>query len=497
MFEEIAMTPTRRTLFMGAAALSGALAAARVLTPDKAYAAEALAATADWSLATADVEGDVAPRAMRLVHGRAPAGLSGSLYRNGPAKFRRPGGSDQHWFDGDGLIRRWRIEDGQVSLAARFADTPKRRQETEADAMLMPGFGTVADPRARIGSNDDASPANTSVRLVGDRLWALWEAGSPLAMDPETLETEGFVALRPDLKGMPFLAHPRIEPDGRIWNLGLNGRQAVVWRLAANGALEAADVVALPRASYIHDFTATAKHLVIVLQPWVHNRSVMPLSAGFDWTPEAGTQVLVIDKADLTKRRVFELPAFGFFHLGDAWEEADGTIRFDASVHRDMGFAERGAVEVLNGLPLDVDPAEMAMVVLEAGGRGRLERTGVVGEFPRSDPRRAGQARRFSLHTTGERKDRPLAGAVAVTDWTSGRTRSFDFGPGHVTDEMVYVPKPGGRHEADAWLVGPTINLKAGVSELHVLDLMHVEDGPVATWRADVALPAAFHGNWV
>jgi carotenoid cleavage dioxygenase-like enzyme len=26
---------------------------------------------------------------------------------------------------------------------------------------------------------------------------------------------------------------------------------------------------------------------------------------------------------------------------------------------------------------------------------------------------------------------------------------------------------------------------------------MHVEDGPVATWRADVALPAAFHGNWV
>jgi carotenoid cleavage dioxygenase-like enzyme len=52
-------------------------------------------------------------------------------------------------------------------------------------------------------------------------------------------------------------------------------------------------------------------------------------------------------------------------------------------------------------------------------------------------------------------------------------------------------------HEAEAWLVGPTINLKAGVSELHVLDLMHVEDGPVATWRADVALPAAFHGNWV
>lgn len=491
------MTPSRRTLFMGAAALTASLAAARVLTPDIAYAAQALAVASDWSLATADVEGDVAPRALSLVHGRPPQGLSGSLYRNGPAKFRRAGGASQHWFDGDGLIRRFRIEHGQASLAARFADTAKRRQEMEVGAMLMPGFGTVADPRARIASADDVSPANTSVHKVGDRLWALWEAGSPLAMDPETLATEEFVTLRPDLKHMPFLAHPRIEPDGRIWNLGLNGAQAVVWRLAADGTLEAAEVIALPRASYVHDFSATASHLVIVLQPWVHARDVMPISAAFDWTPEVGTRVLVIDKADLSRRRVYELPAFGFFHVGDAWEETDGTIRFDLCVHRDMDFAARGAHEILNGVPLGGDPAELAMVVLEAGGRGRLERTGVVGEFPRGDPRRAGRARRFSIHTTGERQDRPLASAVGVTDWRSGRTRTFDFGPDHVTDEMVYVPKPGGAHEADAWLVGPSINLKAGVTELHVVDMARVEDGPVCTWRADIALPAAFHGNWV
>ena len=61
---------------------------------------------------------------------------------------------------------------------------------------------------------------------------------------------------------------------------------------------------------------------------------------------------------------------------------------------------------------------------------------------------------------------------------------------------MVHVPKPGMSGEADAWLVGPTINLREGVTELHVLDMARVEDGPVCTWRADVALPAAFHGNW-
>ena len=485
------MTPSRRAFLMGAAAVSAA-----VLTPDAALAAQTGAATRDWALVTADVEADIAPHAMRRLHGQAPAGLEGALYRNGPAKFRRPGGAAGHWFDGDGLIRRFRIRDGQAELAARFADTPKRRQETRLDAMVMPGFGTAADPRAEIGSVDDANAANTALLMVGDSLWALWEAGSPLALDPETLATHDFVSLRPDLKGMPFLAHPRVEPGGRIWNLGMNGDQAVVWRLAADGTLEDARVIALPRASYVHDFTATARHLVIVLQPWIRARSVMPYSAGFDWRPEAGTQVLVLDKADLTVRRLYTLPSFGFFHLGDAWETADGAIQFDVCAHEDMRFATLGGGEVLNGVPLGGQPARLAFVTLALDGRGSLERTGIVAEFPRSDPRRAGLARRLSLYTTGETPGRPFARAVGLYDRDAQQARSFDFGSDHVLDEMVFVPKPGATDERDAWLIGPSINLAARTSELHVLDVARIEDGPVVSWRSDTVVPAGFHGLW-
>ncbi|WP_417232583.1 carotenoid oxygenase family protein [Brevundimonas sp.] len=485
------MTPSRRAFLMGAAAVSAA-----VITPDAVLAAQTTAAAPDWSLVTADVEADIAPHAMQRFHGRAPAGLEGALYRNGPAKFRRPGGDAGHWFDGDGLIRRFRLGDGQAEMAARFADTPKRRQETRLDAMLMPGFGTVADPRAEIGSVDDANAANTAVLMVGDSLWALWEAGSPLAMNPETLATRDFVSLRPDLKGMPFLAHPRVEPGGRIWNLGMNGDQALVWRLAADGTLEDAQVIALPRASYVHDFTATARHLVIVLQPWIRARQVVPFNAGFDWRPDEGTQVLVLDKADLTVRRLYTLPTFGFFHLGDAWETADGAIRFDVCAHEDMRFAAQGGGEMLNGVPLGGQAARLALVTLTADGRGRFESTGIAAEFPRSDPRRAGQARRLSLHTTGETPGRPFARAVGLYDWHAQQARSFDFGPDHVLDEMVFVPKPDATDERDAWLIGPSINLAAGSSELHVLDVARIEDGPVVSWRSDTVVPAGFHGIW-
>ncbi|HEX8256998.1 MAG TPA: carotenoid oxygenase family protein [Allosphingosinicella sp.] len=479
---------SRRAMMLGAASL--------VATPDMSWAAKALAIASDWSLATADVEADLQPRALRLASGRAPKGLEGSLYRNGPAKFRRPGRSAGHWFDGDGLIRRFRIADGEASLAARFADTPKRRLETRLGAMVMPGFGSASDPRAELRGPDDANAANTSVLPVGDKVWALWEGGSPMALDGATLASEGFVTLRPDLKAMPFSAHPRIEPDGRVWNLGINGKQAMVWRLSAAGALEAAELIELPRASYLHDFTATARHLVVVLQPWIHHREVFPLARGYSWRPETGTQVLIIDKADLSRRRIVELPPFGFFHLGDAWEEADGTIRFDVCAYPDMRFAASGASDLLDSQYDGGGWSEMVLAMLPLRGPGRLERTSVGAEFPKGDARRAGLPRRFSVHTAGDTPGRPMATGVGVTDWRSGRTRTFDFGPNHVVDEMVPVPKPGSTAEDQAWLVGPTINLKAGVTELHVLDMARVEDGPIATWAADVALPASFHGRW-
>ena len=52
------------------------------------------------------------------VEGRLPAGLRGTLYRNGPGLLARKGQRYRHWFDGDGLIRRYnRWESEATGLA--------------------------------------------------------------------------------------------------------------------------------------------------------------------------------------------------------------------------------------------------------------------------------------------------------------------------------------------------------------------------------------------
>ena len=167
------MNPSRRTLLAGGAALGAAAA----LSPERLWAAAAQG-RADWSLALQDLETDLAPRAMRLVQGRAPAQLSGALYRNGPAKFRR-GGEVAHWFDGDGLVRAFRIGEGRAELAARFVDTPKRRNDAAAGSIVTPGFGTRGSSKARLGRTDDANAANTAMLSVGATVATATGDGAP------------------------------------------------------------------------------------------------------------------------------------------------------------------------------------------------------------------------------------------------------------------------------------------------------------------------------
>lgn len=467
-----------------------AAASSAIITPERALAGSTPAA---WTLGVADLEGDVDPRALTPIAGRAPADFAGILYRNGPAKFRRGASSAGHWFDGDGLIRRFQIADGRATLAARFADTAKRRLETHLDRIVTPGFGTPQAPGAEIGNNDDANAANTNVMLLDGELLALWEGGSATRLDPESLLTAGVKTFRDDLRHMPFSAHPRFEADGSVWNFGGNGRVTGLWHIGADGRLINFAVLPLPRASYFHDFTITARHIVIVLQPWLQTRFGFPISTTMAWQPELGTQIMVIAKNDLSQRRIYELPSFSAFHYSDGWEEADGTIRFAGCLEADPTFGQISASALLRGENIVAPRPMLHQIVLYPDGKAALEQTGVEAEFPASDRRRVGEAHRLTAHVTGYHDNGPFPHAIATWDWQRGRGESFNFGEHQLVEEFQYAPGSTSR-EGDGWLIGSTLNLRAGASELHVLRADRVAAGPVASWRADIALPLSFHG---
>ncbi len=477
------MSISRRSL-LSAFAAAGALAAA-----GPAFATEPQTA---WSPGL-----DNAPAAgfdeavMRLVHGRAPRGLEGTHFRNGPGWFRYADSATGHWFDGDGFVQRFAIADGRATHAGRFVDTPKRRLEQREQRIIAPGFGTRGAPDAPVQGPDDVNAANTSVMIVGDELWALWEGGSPTRLDPRSLQTIGFNTFRADLAGMPFLAHPKVEPNGRIWNLGVSGNRAMIWRLSADGALQDAQVIPLPSRSYIHDWAVTERHLIIPLQPWLHQRLVAPIVDGFEWRGDQPFRVMVLDKNDYTNQRIYELPAMFFFHTGDAWEDADGTIRFDLCVTPDAQFVSQDARAMINSQVPQGESAELVMAVLHADGRAELQRSGQRGEFPQTDRRRQGVSRDL-VAMVDDRADNRLG----VMNWRSGAYQSYAFGADQMVQEHLFVPKPGRSGEHESWLIGATLNARENATELHVFDAAAVGDGPVATWRSRYHAPLGFHSTW-
>ena len=183
---------------------------------------------------------------------------------------------------------------------------------------------------------------------------------------------------------------------------------------------------------------------------------------------------------------------FSFFHLADGWEEKDGTIRFDGCIEADPTFGQRAASALLRGEHIKAPTPMLTQFVLGPDGKAEMQMERTAAEFSANDKSIAGQARRFTTHVTGYRQT-PFPHAIASWDWSKGRDDKFDFGDHPLVEEFLFVAK--GEGERNGWLMGTTLNLKAGRTELHLLDARRVSEGPVATWQANVPLPLTFHGT--
>jgi carotenoid cleavage dioxygenase len=167
---------------------------------------------------------------------------------------------------------------------------------------------------------------------------ALWEAGAPWEIDESDLSTHGMYAFSEETRGVPFSAHPRIEPDGTLWNVGYasSANLLVLWHIGSDGKIKKMGKVAASPITMVHDFVVTERHIVVLFAPFHYeHRDAPSFLQAHQWHPADPTRVLVVDKNDFSTYRWLELPAQWVFHFGNAWEDKDGVIRFDAASYED------------------------------------------------------------------------------------------------------------------------------------------------------------------
>lgn len=444
------------------------------------------------------------------IEGSVPEWLTGTLLRNGPAKFEVGEQRFKHWFDGLAMLHKFSFGGGSVSYANRFLRGKAYEAAEREGKIAYSEFAT--DPcrsifrrAATLFRPMFTDNCNVNLTRLGEEYVAMTETPLPVAFDPETLETLD-VAFRPP--GIHATAHPHHDPErgelvAYVTHFGPRSEYRVfAQRDRATQRRIASMRVAEP--SYMHSFALTERYAVLVAFPLVVNPLKLALAGrpfieNYRWKPELGTRVLVFDREDGELRGTYEAePRFSFHHV-NAFERG-GELIIDMAAYEDATIVDSFYLERLRTAP---PPAaaipRLLRYRIDLGG-GRVveeELSDAPLELPRIDYReRNGRPYRYTygVGTAPVDEENEFVDRLVKIDVESGEAVEW-HAPGAFPGEPVFVPAPhrAGREDEGVLL---SVVLDAGTASSYLLVLDATSLSELGRARVPHHIPFGFHGQY-
>ena len=426
------------------------------------------------------------------IEGKLPRELNGALYRIGPNPHFKPFGR-YHWFDGDGMVHGFLLRDGRAAYRNRYVRTGGLQAEMKAGRALYGGL--IEQPRELPPDQPPfKNAANTNIIGFNNRLLALWEAGLPHELQPETLETVGLYDFGGKISG-PVTAHPKVDPaNGDLLFFGYQPFPPYVtwYRAARDGKLLESRPIDSGIPVMMHDFITTDNYAIFFVCPSVfHIENVPQGKPPLMWEPQHGTKIGAMNRktGDVTW---FHDEAFYVFHFLNAYEE-NGSLIVDGCRMKalDMTGSSFGGNPPL--------PWRWNLN-LKDGSIRQNQIDDVSGEFPRLDERLAGRKHRYGYFAGGNADDRtnqPGFQALLKRDYQKGTLEHHTLGADLAPGEPVFVPRSAKSAEDDGWVLAVWYDAALNRSELVVIDAQNFTGKPVARVKLQHRVPWGFHGNWV
>ncbi|MBT2187043.1 carotenoid oxygenase family protein [Sphingobium nicotianae] len=450
--------------------------------------------------------------------GTIPPELNGAFFRVQPDPQFPPRLGDDISFNGDGMITRFHIHDGQCDIRQRWAKTDKWKLENAANKGL---FGAYRNPLTDDESvkGQIRSTANTNAFIHAGKLWAMKEDSPALVMEPDTMETIGFEKFGGKMTGQTFTAHPKIDPaTGNMIAIGyaasgLCTDDVCYYEVSPQGDLIREVWFKVPYYCMMHDFGVTQDYLVLHIVPsigsWERLEKGLP-HFGFDTT--LPVYLGIIPRRDDVKAediRWFKRDNCFASHVMNAFQ--DGT-----KVSIDVPEAENNMFPFfpdVHGAPFNPQQAMSKLTrwtVDMASNSDAFESvtrlTETAGEFPRIDDRMTGLPYRYGWMLEMDMK-RPvelkggsaggfLMNCLFLIDHETKKEQHWWCGPTSSLQEPAFIPRSKDAPEGDGWIVQVCNRLDEHKSDLLIFEALKIEKGPVATVHIPFALRFGLHGNW-
>jgi len=462
------------------------------------------------------IEADIA----NLAHeGTIPAAMSGAFYRVQPDPQFPPLHGDDIAFNGDGMITRFHIHDGQVDFRQRWAKTRKWELEHAAGHAL---FGNYRNPLTDLPevAGEVRSTANTNAFIFAGKLWAMKEDSPALLMDPVSMESLGFEKFDGAMTGQTFTAHPKIDhANGNMVAIGyaasgLCTDDVTYMEVAPDGTLIREVWFKVPYYCMMHDFGITKDYLVLHIVPsigsWERLEQGKP-HFGFDTTMPVYLGIIPrrdgVADADI---RWFKRDNCFASHVLNAWQDGskvhfvtceakNNMFPFFPDVHG-APFNGREAMSYPTEWVVDLSSNDDSFAAVN-----RLSDT--AAEFPRIDDRFAGYKSRHGwflemdmarpVELRGGSAGGLLMNCLFHKDFDTGAEQHWWCGPVSSLQEPCFVPRSADAPEGDGWIVQVCNRLDDARSDLLIFDALDIAKGPVATVNIPIRLRFGLHGNWV
>jgi all-trans-8'-apo-beta-carotenal 15,15'-oxygenase len=470
-----------------------------------------------WNQAMTASPGDVDLHiAASEIVGSIPEPLRGGrLLSNGPG-WTLIGGRLAHPFDGHGYLRCHEFgADGSVRVRARFVRTRVFVDEAREQRLIHRGLATnPADSfwkNLRIGAPRNVS--NTTVYPWGGRLLTGWEAGSPHALDPATLDTLGVHTFGGLIEGQVTLAHMhRDAARGRLILCSVAAGRSTRFTLREvdrEDRLVQQRTGESPGLTFAHDFAFTDSWYVLggnplALKPLELTKALLGASTMLRSVRtdlrRPGELVLIPRDVDGPTRRVrLPRPAY-VVHFANAFERG-GELIVDACIFHDFPFGEEfgytGPNSPLDPTLPDARGAQTLYRIRVPAGASEATWEPLVPhgvDFPRVHPELEG--RQAPMMVGACRRDPrysdPFDSLIRIDLLDLARPPSL-----WTASEDVFVGEPVVAPGADGqdYVLALLSDGLRRATTLAVFEAAALERGPVA--RVSMPLmPVAFHGDW-
>ncbi|KAL8265793.1 hypothetical protein R6Q59_003137 [Mikania micrantha] len=290
---------------------------------------------------------EMVPTECEITHGSIPLCLNGVYLRNGPNPQFPPSGP-HHYLDGDGMVHCVRISHGRATFCSRYVKTNKYLYENQVGSYVVPNViggmrglssfvarATLFVARVVFGGYDISKGigvANTSLALLGGKLYALCESDIPYAIK---IDPKGDVITigQHDFSGnlsMNMTAHPKIDPvthEAFAFRYWATPPYLTYFRFDANGNKQPdVPIFSMKQSSLTHDLAITQKYAImcdIQIRICAMNLIRGERLVGVD--PNKVPRIGVLPKyaTDDSGMKWFEVPGFNIFHAVNAWDETD------------------------------------------------------------------------------------------------------------------------------------------------------------------------------